>query len=136
MIFNQPLCCNNNHNINTVQSVRKYSSQYKDSRSGGGLWAALGALVLTGGATLAYAKYDSDFRKTLTTYAPFTNDIIKIVWSEDGSGNLIVDSYNSAKSSVSQLISGDQSKVKVEVPKLPEQYKGTVHVFKPISVFS
>ncbi|XP_066253018.1 MICOS complex subunit Mic60 isoform X2 [Euwallacea similis] len=46
---------------------------------GGKLLLTLGALTLAGGATLAYAKYDENFKKTLTTYLPFTEPVLESI---------------------------------------------------------
>ncbi|KAJ8942754.1 hypothetical protein NQ314_009965 [Rhamnusium bicolor] len=67
---------------------------------------ALGALAFAGGATLTYAKYDSDFRKTLTDYAPFTDTLIKTF----------------LKATILSLLSGSKGKI-VELPPEPSEYK-------------
>ncbi|CAH1121749.1 unnamed protein product [Ceutorhynchus assimilis] len=70
----------NNTFVNASYGVRQYSkgqeNYEKSGGAGGKLIFALGALTLAGGVTLAYAKYDSDFRKTLTSYVPFVNPVL------------------------------------------------------------
>ncbi|ERL92768.1 hypothetical protein D910_10076 [Dendroctonus ponderosae] len=64
------------------------------------------AITLAGGATLAYAKYDADFRKTLTTYLPFTEPVLDSVDSLSPAAL-----YESTKKSIlSSFSGGDDTK--------------------------
>lgn len=113
--------------------VRQYSSDHskKSSGSGSGTLLAVGALVLTGGATLAYAKYDTEFRKTLIHYIPFLEPILQ---DSPASGNIVSEYYKNVKSSLFDLFTGSskdssetiKSKGGAIIEKLPEpqQYKG------------
>ncbi|XP_044267340.1 MICOS complex subunit Mic60 isoform X1 [Tribolium madens] len=113
------------------KSVRCYSKDVcpppppkrKDKSSSGALYT-LGALALVGGATIGYAKYDPDFRKTLVEYVPWTDDIIKFVFQEEHS---LLDSasgvYEDMKKSVSGLLSQEQRKKKEDIKLEQKQYK-------------
>ncbi|XP_008198305.1 MICOS complex subunit Mic60 isoform X2 [Tribolium castaneum] len=114
------------------KSVRCYSKDVcpppppkrKDKSSSGALYT-LGALALVGGATIGYAKYDPDFRKTLGEYVPWTDDVIKFVFQEEHS---LLDSasgvYEDVKKSVSGLLTQEQRKKKEDVKLEQKQYKG------------
>lgn len=45
----------------------------------------IGALALVGGGTIGYAKYDPKFREWLKEQAPFTDDMIKVIFQEEKS---------------------------------------------------
>lgn len=79
---------------------------------------------MVGGATLGYAKYDPDFRKTLVGFAPWTNDIIKFVFQEENSMIAAISGlYEDVKKTISGLLTQDRKKeelVKLET----KQYKG------------
>lgn len=81
----------------------------------------LGALTLAGGATLVYAKYDPDFRKTLTTYVPFTEPILTTL---DDLSPLKL--YDNAKNSLLGTFGGDGQKSLGDKPSIPppKEYKG------------
>lgn len=115
MLTNRSFRCNNQVYPNLI--TRQYSDHSKKSGGGsGGILFAVGALALTGGATLAYAKYDSDFRKTLIQYVPFTESLLK-----ESSGNILSEYYNSIKTSLFNLITGKQDTTKsVETLALPK----------------
>lgn len=114
-------------------SARQYSSDHSKKSSGGsGGLLAVGALVLTGGATLAYAKYDPDFKKSLINYIPFLEPILK---DSNASGNIVSEYYKSIKTSIFDLFTGGSQKqlelIKPRnsgeiITKAPEQqeYKG------------
>ncbi|KAG5895708.1 hypothetical protein JTB14_021401 [Gonioctena quinquepunctata] len=128
----RPLSFHNTAKLNTVSLRRSYSQKHDPKKTGGGgVLIALGALVFTGGATLVYAKYDPDFRKTLAQYAPFTDSLIKTAWQEESSGNIIGIYYKSLKSSIVGLISGsDRTKDGRIVEKLeePTEYKAPLPI--------
>ncbi|XP_057664524.1 MICOS complex subunit Mic60 isoform X1 [Diorhabda carinulata] len=118
----------NFHIISTPK--RNYSQSTKEdakSGRGGKFLLAVGAIITAGGATLAYAKYDPDFRKTLTGIVPFTDDVIRVIWQEDNlySSNLIAAYYDSIKKSVLGLFSGSKSSGDRMTKSLPEptEYK-------------
>ncbi|XP_050310074.1 MICOS complex subunit Mic60-like isoform X2 [Anthonomus grandis grandis] len=91
-----------------------------DGGGGGKFLLTLGALTLAGGATLAYAKYDKDFRNTLVSYAPFTESILD---SMDGlsPGTL----YDDAKKSILSGFGGNQKNLPGGQDAIPEpkEYK-------------
>ncbi|CAH1114045.1 unnamed protein product [Psylliodes chrysocephalus] len=121
----RPLSYNNCY---TIISSRQYS-QSSDSQSGGSggrkLLLAVGALVAAGGATLAYAKHDNDFRKTLTGVAPFTDDFISVLWQEKSTGNnVLVTSYQNVKGFVTGFTNKDDTPHPVKQTSAPPQYKG------------
>lgn len=94
--------------MHTNLSARQYSSDHsKKSSSGSGGLLAVGALVLTGGATLAYAKYDPDFKKSLINYVPFLEPILQ---DSDSSGNIVSEYYKSIKTSIFDLFTGGSQK--------------------------
>ncbi|CAG9855002.1 unnamed protein product [Phyllotreta striolata] len=105
----------------TLVSCRNYSSEAHTGGGGGRkVLLAIGALVATGGATLAYAKHDSDFRKTLTGVAPFTDDLISLLWRENSqNSNIVVSSYNSIKDLVTGLVNKDGSDEKDDILAAP-----------------
>lgn len=77
---------------------------------------------MAGGATLAYAKYDADFRKTLTTYLPFTEPVLDSVDSLSPAAL-----YETAKTSIlSSFSGGDQKHLPGSQDPIPEpkEYKG------------
>lgn len=86
-----------------------------------------GALTLAGGATLVYAKYDPDFRKTLTTYVPFTEPILTTM--DDLSPAKL---YDNAKNSLMSTFGGDGQKSLGDKPSIPppKEYKGIYEKFK------
>lgn len=118
-----------NNQVNSNISSRQYSSERSTKSSGGGALLAVGALVLTGGATLAYAKYDPDFRKTLIHYIPFIEPLLK---DNQSSGNIISEYYKSAKTSLFDLFTGKSGKSDTIVTSTgqrieksePQEYKG------------
>lgn len=75
---------------------------------------------------MGYAKYDPDFRKVLTEYAPFTDTLIKTIFAEDGDGNVLSTTYNSIKTTILDLVSGGTQKAGRAVEPVPEptEYKG------------
>lgn len=89
--------------------------------SGGKFFLTLGAIALAGGATLGYAKYDSDFRKSLTTYVPYTETILETM-----DNNSISSLYNSAKKSILTVFVGEEKAVatKKDIIPEPKEYKG------------
>lgn len=113
--------------------MRTYSSQQQHGKKsgGGGALVALSALALAGGATLGYAKYDPDFRKFLTEYIPFTDNLLKTIFAEDGDGNILSNSYSSIKSSIVGLVSGNKQKGDRIVHSIPEpaEYKGKSFIY-------
>ncbi|XP_018568213.1 MICOS complex subunit Mic60 isoform X1 [Anoplophora glabripennis] len=112
----------------SLPSVKTYSShQHQTKKSGGGgTLLALSAFALAGGATLGYAKYDPDFRKVLVEYVPFTDTLIKILFVEEGEGNILSNTYGNIKSTIIDLVSGgSRSKTGRTVTPVPEpqEYK-------------
>lgn len=114
-------------------SRRTYSSDHsKKSGGSGGALLAVGALVLTGGATLAYAKYDADFKKTLIQYIPFLEPVLK---DSQSPGNIVSEYYKSTKKSLFDLITGKSKstdtlrgksgEILEQTPELQE-YKGKI----------
>ncbi|XP_028130674.1 MICOS complex subunit Mic60 isoform X3 [Diabrotica virgifera virgifera] len=106
---------NYNNNANYTTSGRSYSQGSKHSEQGGGgggkgFFLTVGALITAGGATLAYAKYDPDFRKTLVGFVPFTDDVIKTIWQEDNlyssNSNILSSYYESSKKAIFDLFTG------------------------------
>ncbi|XP_074027023.1 MICOS complex subunit Mic60 isoform X1 [Leptinotarsa decemlineata] len=128
-IIHRPLTCNLNTKPNFLPPCHSYSQKQQSTKSGGrGVLLAVGALAFTGGATLVYAKYDPDFRKTLTQNAPFTDSIIKTVFQEGNSGNIISAYYKSVKVSLLGLITGGEKTTSkdgriVQVIQEPTEYK-------------
>lgn len=110
--------------------TRQYSSGHsKKGGGGGGVLLLTGALVLTGGATLAYAKYDQDFKKTLIQYIPILEPVLK---DGDSSGNILSEYYKSTKKSVFDLFTGKSAssgisksgETKEKIPPEFQEYKG------------
>ncbi|XP_028130675.1 MICOS complex subunit Mic60 isoform X4 [Diabrotica virgifera virgifera] len=141
---------NYNNNANYTTSGRSYSQGSKHSEQGGGgggkgFFLTVGALITAGGATLAYAKYDPDFRKTLVGFVPFTDDVIKTIWQEDNlyssNSNILSSYYESSKKAIFDLFTGKpttESKYisSKEISELPssEVYKAGEPKPKPITV--
>ncbi|RZC39111.1 mitochondrial inner membrane protein [Asbolus verrucosus] len=112
------------------KSVRCYSkdicppSPPKKKDKGSGAIYTLGALALVGGATIGYAKYDPDFRKTLVEYVPFADGVIKFVFQEEQSIlNSVGNMYEDLKKSLVKVIGDDQKKKKEAIVKESKQYK-------------
>jgi hypothetical protein len=116
------------------KSVRCYAKDIcpppapKKKHRGSGAIYTLGALALVGGATIGYAKYDPEFRKTLVEYVPYTDNVIRFVFQEDQS---LLDSlsnvYEDVKKSLSGLVGqvGQEAKKKKDaIIKEQKQYKG------------
>lgn len=70
---------------------------------------------------MGYAKYDSDFRKSLTTYVPYTETILETM-----DNNSISSLYNSAKKSILTVFVGEEKAVatKKDIIPEPKEYKG------------
>jgi mitofilin len=115
------------------KSVRCYAKDIcpppapKKKHRGSGAIYTLGALALVGGATIGYAKYDPEFRKTLVEYVPYTDNVIRFVFQEDQS---LLDSlsnvYEDVKKSLSGLVGqvGQEAKKKKDaIIKEQKQYK-------------
>ncbi|XP_018568221.1 MICOS complex subunit Mic60 isoform X2 [Anoplophora glabripennis] len=120
----------------SLPSVKTYSShQHQTKKSGGGgTLLALSAFALAGGATLGYAKYDPDFRKVLVEYVPFTDTLIKILFVEEGEGNILSNTYGNIKSTIIDLVSGgSRSKTGRTVTPVPEPQEYKVGEVKPTS---
>ncbi|XP_072378950.1 MICOS complex subunit Mic60 isoform X1 [Diabrotica undecimpunctata] len=127
--------CNYNNNAKYTTSGRSYSQGSKQSEQGSGgggkgFFLTVGALITAGGATLAYAKYDPDFRKTLVGFVPFTDDVIKTLWQEDNiqSSNILSSYYESSKKAIFDLFTSKpttESKYisTKEISELPSEYK-------------
>lgn len=78
---------------------------------------------MVGGGTLAYAKYDPDFRKLLTDNAPFTDSLIKFVFQEERSiWENVSRTMEDLKYSVIQLFGGEGRKVR-DIKEVPIDYK-------------
>lgn len=103
------------------------SNKHQESGGGGGgkFFLTLGALTLAGGATLVYAKYDPDFRKTLTTYVPFTEPILTTM--DDLSPAKL---YDNAKNSLMSTFGGDGQKSLGDKPSIPppKEYKAPLPI--------
>ncbi|CAG9829577.1 unnamed protein product [Diabrotica balteata] len=140
--------CNYNNNAKYTTSGRSYSQGSKQSEQGSGgggkgFFLTVGALITAGGATLAYAKYDPDFRKTLVGFVPFTDDVIKTLWQEDNiqSSNILSSYYESSKNAIFDLFTGKPTKESKyistkEISELPSEYKAGEPKPKPIEVNS
>ncbi|XP_072378951.1 MICOS complex subunit Mic60 isoform X2 [Diabrotica undecimpunctata] len=140
--------CNYNNNAKYTTSGRSYSQGSKQSEQGSGgggkgFFLTVGALITAGGATLAYAKYDPDFRKTLVGFVPFTDDVIKTLWQEDNiqSSNILSSYYESSKKAIFDLFTSKpttESKYisTKEISELPSEYKAGEPKPKPIAVNS
>lgn len=105
----------------------KYQQEGGGRGGGGKLFLALGALVLAGGATIGYAKYDKDFRRTLTTYVPFTESILSALDKNNSFSEMLSGLYQNAKKSILGAVSKDGSGTvstgkKQEIPE-PKEYK-------------
>lgn len=87
-----------------------------------------GAITLVGGATLGYAKYDPQFRKTLVEYVPFTDNLIKFIFQEEKSAvGVISGFYEDLKKSWSgSSVEEDKKPKKKPVVKEIPPYKGNV----------
>lgn len=129
MLLHMTYRCKNHVYFNSF--TRQYSSKYSKRSGGGGrAFFAVGALVLTGGATMAYAKYDPNFRKTLIHYIPITESFLT---KGESSGN-ISDFYGNVKSLLFELVTGKSTKSTdklvtksghvLEKPPEPQEYKG------------
>ncbi|XP_030768295.1 MICOS complex subunit Mic60-like isoform X2 [Sitophilus oryzae] len=124
--------CISNGNGSFAVTVRQYSdksicppgqspkSKGDEGGSGGKFLLTLGAIALAGGATLAYAKYDENFRKTLTTYVPFTGTILDTLDNKS-----LSDLYSDTKKSVLGSIVGEDKveKRKKDIIPPPKEYK-------------
>ncbi|XP_066147240.1 MICOS complex subunit Mic60 isoform X1 [Euwallacea fornicatus] len=95
--------------------------QEKSGGGGGKLLLTLGALTLAGGATLAYAKYDENFKKTLTTYLPFTEPVLESIDMLSPS-ILYENTKKSLKSTFSSDVQNGLTAGKPAVPE-PKEYK-------------
>lgn len=117
--------------IKLYKSIRCYSKDIcpppppkKKSGGGSGAIYTLGALVLAGGATIGYAKYDPDFRGTLVEYVPFTDTIIKFVFQEETSilGSLS-NVYEGGKRIIAKSMTSDDKK-REAITQDAKPYKG------------
>ncbi|XP_076265230.1 inner membrane mitochondrial protein mitofilin isoform X2 [Rhynchophorus ferrugineus] len=134
---------NNSIGANLTLGVRQYSDKSicppnpppksDHGGSGGKFFLTLGAIALAGGATLGYAKYDSDFRKTLTTYVPYTDTILETL-----DNNSISSLYDSTKKSILSVFVGDDKPVaaKKEIIPEPKEYKAGDPKPKPLETDS
>lgn len=78
---------------------------------------------MVGGGTLAYAKYDPEFRKLLAEYAPFTDSLIKFVFQEERSiWQNITRSLDDLKYSVITMFGGEGRKPR-DIKEVPIDYK-------------
>lgn len=57
----------------------------KQSGGGKGFLFTIGAITLVGGATVAYAKYDPEFRSWLGTNVPYSDAVLKFILQEETS---------------------------------------------------
>lgn len=88
-----------------------------------------GAFTLVGGGTLAYAKYDPEFRKLLAEYAPFTDNVIKFVFQEEGSiFEIISATVGNWKDAIITGFGGDPRKSLKDVKEIPIDYKRKLSV--------
>lgn len=79
---------------------------------------------MVGGGTLAYAKYDPEFRKLLADYAPFTDTLIKFVFQEERSiWSSITRTVDDWKDSVTHLVGGESKKAQKAIKEVPVDYK-------------
>lgn len=112
------------------RTVRHYSKRETEEKSGSPLLYTFGAFTLVGGGTLIYAKYDPDFRKLLTEYAPFTDSLIKFVFQEERSiWSSITRTVDNWKDSVTDLIGGESKKSLKSIQEVPVDYKRELVVF-------
>lgn len=96
--------------------------------SGSGVLYTFGAIALVGSATLGYAKYDPEFRKSLVEYVPFTDNIIKFIFQEDAS--TFSGLYEDLKKSwFGSSIGEEQKSQKKPVVKEISPYKGKICCF-------
>ncbi|XP_063929614.1 MICOS complex subunit Mic60 isoform X2 [Zophobas morio] len=96
----------------------------KREKSGGGSTAiyTLGALALVGGATIGYAKYDPEFRKSLVEYVPWSDEVIKFVFQEDYNFlDALGRAYDGVKKSLSESLTKDATTKKLETVAKKEQ---------------
>lgn len=76
---------------------------------------------MAGGATLAYAKYDPEFKKSLVTYVPFTEPIL------DSMDNYTPSAlYDGAKKAILGALAGEDKHLPNQSDDIPEpkEYKG------------
>lgn len=121
-----------NYQLSITMGTRGYSNQpicppnkkpkQETGKGGGKFGLTLAAIALAGGTTLAYAKYNPNFRDTLTSSVPFTESIL------DTLDNSSVSSiYEVAKRSIlSAFIKDDRGRSepgqKHVIPE-PKEYK-------------
>lgn len=108
-------------------SSRYYSSTHSKKSGGAGRAViAVGTIILAGGATLAYAKYDPDFKKILIQYIPFTEPLLK---DDQASGKIFSDSYKNLKTYLFESLMGKSTQSGspgqiIEQSLQPQEYKG------------
>lgn len=100
-----------------------------------------GAFTLVGGGTLAYAKYDPEFRKLLAEYAPFTDGLIKFVFQEERSiWSNITRTINEWKDSATAALGGEVKKSKREdlkdLPPIDYKREGFFVIFFVVVVLT
>lgn len=85
-----------------------------------------GAITLVGGATLGYAKYDPQFRKTLVEFVPFTDSAIKFIFLEGNSATGLVSGFyeDLKKSLFGSTIEEGKKPEKKPIVKEIAPYKG------------
>lgn len=110
--------------------MRHYSKKETEEKSGSPLLYTFGAFTLVGGGTLAYAKYDPEFRKLLAEYAPFTDSLIKFVFQEERSiWDTLSRTMDDWKDSVITMFGGEGRKAR-DIKEVPIDYKRKLQVCK------
>lgn len=120
------------------RTVRYYSKKENDlcppteptkSKGGRGLLYTIGAFTLVGGATVAYAKYDPEFRNWLTATVPYSDSALKFILQEEKTyWETVVSALEELKYSILGLFQDSEeirkSRSSIEqIEEVPKDYK-------------
>lgn len=77
--------------------------------------------------TIAYAKYDKDFRKKIEEYAPWTANFFKVVFQEDDESlsDFFSRKYNEFSNLLNDTINEGSKKIKDTAKEIESGYTGT-----------
>lgn len=91
-------------------------------KQGSGAIYTVGIVAIVGGGTIAYAKYDSNFRSWLAENVPYSDGFIKFICQEEQPYlQSIANTLDSIKESVLDVLLSRKSKV-TEIPVIPKDY--------------
>lgn len=104
------------------------------SKKGGGrgLLYTIGAFTLVGGATVAYAKYDPNFRNWLATNVPYSDKALTFILQEEKTyWENIVSALEELKYSIMGLFQDEKRRKKgtiEQIEEVPKDYKRKLFV--------